>query len=133
MDLSFWPDLNRLGAIHRVSTYRAVQIYRAISFSVLSVIAHNPGVTSRQLCSALNILPPNFVAVLGALEMRALVQRSPHPSDKRAASLVLTVSGRSLMQEAERTAAALELDASNRLSPAERKTLMRLLQKIYID
>lgn len=29
-----------------------------VDFSVLSLIGHNPGVTSRQLCRALNILPP---------------------------------------------------------------------------
>lgn len=35
-------------------------------FSVLSLIGHNPGITSRQLCSALNILPPNLVGKISA-------------------------------------------------------------------
>jgi len=30
---------------------------RPVDFSVMSVIQHNPGVTSRQLCAALNLLP----------------------------------------------------------------------------
>ena len=36
-----------------------------------------------------------------------------------------------LAAEAEQTAAQLELDATARLTPAERKTLIRLLQKVY--
>ena len=110
----------------------AVYALRPVDFSVLSVIAHNPGVTSRQLCATLGILPPNFVAMLANLEKRELVERMPHPSDKRSVALQLTPNGEKLMREAERTAESLELDASARLSHAERKTLMRLLQKIYL-
>jgi DNA-binding MarR family transcriptional regulator len=110
----------------------AVYALRPVDFSVLSVIAHNPGVTSRQLCTTLGILPPNFVAMLTNLEKRELVQRLPHPSDKRAVSLRLTSTGEKLMTQAEHTAQLLELEASDRLSNAERKTLMRLLQKIYL-
>jgi DNA-binding MarR family transcriptional regulator len=110
----------------------AVYALRPVDFSVLSVIAHNPGVTSRQLCTTLGILPPNFVAMLANLEKRELVERQPHPSDKRAVALLLTHAGEKLMREAEATAQSLELDASARLNGTERKTLMRLLQKIYL-
>ena len=104
---------------------------RPVDFSVLSVIGHNPGVTSRQLCASLGILPPNFVALLTNLEKRGLVQRSAHASDKRAVSLLLSATGRNLMEKAERTATMLEQDASQKLSPTELKTLNRLLQKVY--
>ncbi len=105
---------------------------RPVDFSVLSVIAHNPGVTSRQLCATLGLQPPNFVALLAGLEKRAWVQRQIHPSDKRALALQLTVAGQKLMRDAENTAQNLELDASQRLSKTERATLIRLLQKIYL-
>jgi DNA-binding MarR family transcriptional regulator len=109
----------------------AVYGLRPVDFSVLSVIAHNPGVTSRQLCACLGILPPNFVGMLTSLEKRELVQRQPHPSDKRAIALQLSSAGKKLMREAERTAQTLESDATVRLTEAERKTLIGLLQKIY--
>jgi DNA-binding MarR family transcriptional regulator len=105
---------------------------KVVDFSVLSLIAHNPGITSRQLCSALNILPPNLVGIIATMDRRGLVERRPHPSDGRAVGLHLTPAGTDLMQDAEHTAADLELDATARLSPAERKTLIRLLQKIYL-
>jgi DNA-binding MarR family transcriptional regulator len=105
---------------------------RPVDFSVLSVITHNPGVTSRQLCNALNILPPNLVGMLNALQKRELIVRRPHPTDGRAVGLHLTPAGHKLMREAERTAFELENDATAALNAAERKTLTRLLQKLYL-
>lgn len=98
---------------------------------MLSLILHNPGITSRELCSNLNILPPNLVGMITGLEKRALVDRMPHPSDGRALGLHLTPEGIELAQKAELTATQLEQDASERLTATERKTLMRLLQKVY--
>lgn len=110
----------------------AVYDLRPVDFSILSLVTHNPGITSRQLCSTLGILPPNLVAMVGALDKRGLIQRAPHRSDGRAMSLYLTTAGEQLMREAEATAADLEHTATARLSSTERTTLMRLLQKIYL-
>ncbi len=105
---------------------------RPVDFSVLSLITHNPGITSRQLCSTLGILPPNLVGMINALEKRELIARKPHPRDGRAMGLHLTPSGLKLMRDAERTAAALEAEVSGRLTPGEAKTLIRLLKKVYL-
>ncbi|MBU6502851.1 MAG: MarR family transcriptional regulator [Burkholderiales bacterium] len=112
--------------------HMAVYDLRPVDFSVLSLITHNPGITSRQLCSALSILPPNLVGMINALEKRELIARRPHPHDRRATGLHLTEAGQKLMRDAEQTASELEAQATSRLSATERKTLMRLLQKIYI-
>jgi DNA-binding MarR family transcriptional regulator len=104
---------------------------KPVDFSVLSVVAHNPGITSRQLCTALGILPPNLVGMVNALEQRELVVRRPHPRDGRAMGLHLTPSGQKLMRDAEKTAAALEADVASRLTAAEQRTLISLLKKVY--
>jgi DNA-binding MarR family transcriptional regulator len=104
---------------------------RPVDFSVLSLIGHNPGITSRQLCQALNILPPNMVGFLKTFEKLALIDRSPHPTDGRSMGLALTQKGQQLMQKAELAAIESDASAAHALSAAERKTLMRLLQKIY--
>ncbi|RYY71101.1 MAG: MarR family transcriptional regulator [Comamonadaceae bacterium] len=104
---------------------------KPVDFSVLSVVAHNPGITSRQLCHTLGILPPNLVGMVNALEKRELVVREPHPRDGRAMGLHLTDSGVKLVGDAERVAAALEADVAGRLSPTELKTLIKLLKKVY--
>ena len=105
---------------------------RPVDFSVLSLVTHNPGITSRQLCTTLGILPPNLVGMINALEKRGLIMRKPHPTDGRAMGLHLTPSGQKLVRDAERTAAELEAQAASRLSATESKTLIRLLKKIYL-
>jgi DNA-binding MarR family transcriptional regulator len=104
---------------------------KPVDFSVLSLVTHNPGITSRQLCSALGILPPNLVGMVNAFEKRALIERKPHPRDGRAMGLHLTPAGHRLMREAEKTAAALESEVAARLTPGELQTLIRLLKKVY--
>ena len=110
----------------------AVYELRPVDFSVLSLITHNPGITSRQLCTSLGILPPNLVGMVNALEKRGLILRRPHPRDGRAMGLHLTPAGEKLMQAAERTAARLEAEVGSKLSATEVKTLIRLLQKVYL-
>ena len=110
----------------------AVYNLRPVDFSVLSLITHNPGITSRQLCATLGILPPNLVGMINALEKRELIQRQPHPRDGRAMGLHLTAGGQKLMRDAERTAAELESEVAARLSASEARTLIRLLKKIYL-
>jgi len=105
---------------------------RPVDFSVMSVIQHNPGVTSRQLCAALNLLPPNLVGLIQSLEARGLIHRQPHPTDGRAFGLHPTPEGSALMQKAEQAATDLEVARSARLTAAQRKTLLELLQKIYL-
>jgi len=111
----------------------AVYGLRPVDFSVLSLITHNPGITSRQLCTTLGMLPPNLVGMINSFEKRDLVMRQPHPTDGRAMGLHLTTAGHKLMRDAERTAAELEREVGGRLSAAENKTLIRLLQKIYLQ
>lgn len=105
---------------------------KQIDFSVLSLLAHNPGATSRQLCNTLDILPPNLVNLVAALDSRGLIERRPHPHDGRAVGLHLTPAGETLIREAEQAVVQLETEASSRLSTRERETLIKLLQKIYL-
>jgi DNA-binding MarR family transcriptional regulator len=104
---------------------------RPVDYSVLLLLAYTPGATSRQLCATLAIQPPNLVKLIAAMDSRGLIERRPHPSDGRAIGLYLTPAGRKLVHESEPAVTQLELDASARLSAAERKRLIGLLQKIY--
>lgn len=109
----------------------AVYGLKQVDFSVLSLLAHNPGATSRQLCSTLDILPPNLVSLIAAMDARGLIERRPHPHDGRAIGLYLTPAGEQLVREAEQTVMQLEAETSARLTARERETLIRLLQKVY--
>lgn len=104
---------------------------RPVDFSVLTLIAHNPGATSRQICAALDILPPNLVSMVKSLERRDLIERRAHPTDGRALGLYLTPEGQALQHQAQATATRLEQHAAGALSTAELQTLKRLLRKVY--
>jgi DNA-binding MarR family transcriptional regulator len=102
-----------------------------VDFSVLSLIRHNPGITSRVLCASLGLLPPNLVVVVQQFEQRQLLEKRPHPHDGRAIALYLTPQGEALMAEAEDTAFHLEIEATAALTDAQRSTLRRLLKLVY--
>lgn len=104
---------------------------RPVDFSVLTLIAHNPGITSRQLCAALDILPPNLVGMVKSLDQRGLIERRPHPTDRRAQGLHLSPAGRKLQKSAQATATQLESDVASRLSAQELATLKDLLHRVY--
>ena len=110
----------------------AVYDLKPVDFSVMSVVVHNPGVTSRQLCAALNILPPNLVGLVQSLESRGLLERLPHPHDVRAMGLHPTDKGLELMEKAEATASELEMNIGSKLTPNQVQNLVTLLQKIYL-
>jgi DNA-binding MarR family transcriptional regulator len=113
--------------LQRMAPYKL----RPVDFSVASLIVHNPGITSRQLCSTLGILPPNLVGMINALEKRGLIGKRAHPSDGRANGLHASAEGIALLRQADAAALALEDEVATQLTAAERKTLLRLLKKVY--
>lgn len=60
-----------------------------------------------------------------------MIERRPHPQDGRAVGLHLSAEGAHFMQQAEQAASQLEDEVASGLSTAEKKTLLRLLQKVY--
>ncbi len=102
-----------------------------VDFSILSLIGHNPNITSKQICSALNIQPPNIVAFIKAFDRKGLIVRSAHPTDGRATGLSLSSEGKVLMKKAEKMAIKSEMNVASKLDSAEVKVLIELLQKIY--
>ena len=113
--------------LQRMAPYKL----RPVDFSVASMIVHNPGITSRQLCSTLGILPPNLVGMINTLEKRGLIDKRAHPSDGRANGLHASAEGIALLQQAQAAALALEDEVASNLTASERKTLLRLLKKVY--
>ncbi len=104
---------------------------KIVEFSVLSLVASNPGITSRQLCKELDLLPPNMAVMIDSLAQRGYVQRRPHPSDGRATGIYLTPEGEALMARAQPQLKASEEKAVAHLSEAEQKMLVELLRKLY--
>lgn len=82
--MAVFADFNR--------TFADVDIRPAL-FSILTVIAENPGLKQSQISSALGIKRTNIVGMLDGLEQRGLLERRAVAGDRRSYALHLTPAG----------------------------------------
>jgi DNA-binding MarR family transcriptional regulator len=100
------------------------------TFALLRHIDAAEGQSQHELAEALRVPPSRMVALIDELEGRGLVERRPHPSDRRARSLYLTAAGRRLFKRAAKVATEHEAELCAELTAAERKQLLALLGRI---
>ena len=112
-----------------IQTLAGVDI-RPAQYSVLLVIARNPGLTQAELGRVLAIKRANLVGMLNELERRDLARRVAAPDDKRSHALYLTDNGRTMLARFRKLAQLHEKRATRTLDEAERKTLFELLQRV---
>ncbi len=103
---------------------------RPVEFTILSLIDENPGVSARQLATALAVTPPNITMWIDKLEGRGLVERERSNTDRRAQHIRATDKGAVLARKALRAVSDGEQAALAKLSPAERAMLIELLHKV---
>lgn len=103
---------------------------RPVAFSLLALIAANPGASARQLGTALALSPPSITQWLDQLEARALVRRERSATDGRAQAVHATREGGALVRRAMARLRAAEARALPMLSDAERAILLELLARV---
>ena len=103
---------------------------RPAQFSVLTVIAHNPGRTQSQVAAALGIKRTNFVALLDSLERRGLALRRPAPADRRSHALYLTDAGKATLRRLSTMVERLEARMIGQIGRDGRTELLRLLRAL---
>jgi DNA-binding MarR family transcriptional regulator len=103
---------------------------RPVEYTVLQLIAENPGSSPVKLAKALAVTKPNITMWVDRLVSRKLVARSPSATDKRAQELRTTAAGARLAATATTRLLDGERRALARLSDAERLMLAELLHKV---
>ena len=103
---------------------------RTVEYTVLQLIAENPGCSPVRLAKALAVTKPNITMWVDRLVGRGLVQRTPSLSDKRAQELRTTAEGERLAQAATTSLRTAEADSMAGLSHGERAILLELIQKV---
>ena len=99
-------------------------------FSVMTMIAAYPGVSSADL-ARLALLTPQTVSVIVAnLEKTEAVARRPHAVHGRIQHLELTEKGRGLLAEARKRVHTLEAELAVGLSPEEAAAVRRWLVRV---
>ncbi|WP_313523193.1 MarR family winged helix-turn-helix transcriptional regulator [Shinella sp.] len=79
--------------IQRFLHYFSVVNLRPTEYSVLAMIADNPGWKQSEIAAVLGIQRANFVSLMNDLEERCLTERRNVPNDRRSYALHLTPSG----------------------------------------
>lgn len=100
------------------------------TYAVLVALASDDGQSQRQLSERLGIHRNAMVTVIDNLEQRGLAKRLPHPDDRRAVAVTLTAKARRLLPALHEQGRSIEDQITAPLSPKERATLRRLLQRV---
>lgn len=96
---------------------------------MLLLIDANPGVTQGRLARAVRLERSTMVGVVDALEARGLIERR-RGEDRRTNGLWLTRAGRALVARLKRGIEVHERRVAARLTAAERRQLLSLLEKL---
>lgn len=77
-------------------------------FPILLELWQEEGLTQRQILDRLDVEQATLANTLSRMERDGLIERSPHPNDRRARIVSLTDRGRALQEEAMTAAAEAE-------------------------
>src|SRR3954469_17865776 len=110
-----------------VDTMATVDI-RPGQFSVLLLIAINPGVSQTEISEALSIKPTNLAVLLNGLQARGLTERRRGATDKRAHALHLTAAGKTLMRKLDELVQQHEQRVTAQLGADGKARLLKLLE-----
>ena len=102
-------------------------------FAVLVLIEANPGLRQTALAQAVRLDRSTIVPIVDKLENRKLVQRRASLRDRRSNALFLTAEGAALLRRLKTRVTAHEKKLVQRMRPAERDTLVALLDRIFPD
>lgn len=104
---------------------------RPVEYSVLVLIAENPGRKQTEIAEVLAIKRANFVTLVHSLEERGLVERIASEADKRANALHLTSVGETFLRHARQVHETMEQELIDRLGgETARQTLLDLLDRL---
>ncbi|MCZ2497989.1 MarR family transcriptional regulator [Xylophilus sp. Kf1] len=105
---------------------------RSVEFSILALVAENPGCSPAQLAHELALARPQVTLLVDRLTSRGLLGREPNPIDRRGRRLQVSEAGATLSGEATRRLMEAEQEALSHLSEIEHMMLIELLRKVAL-
>ena len=101
-------------------------------WGALNVLDAESPTTQGSLCKSVGMDPSSMVATIDELEAKGLVERRPHPTDRRAHALHVTDSGRATQARGRELARRAQDDLLAPLTPDEREQLHSLLLRLAL-
>lgn len=99
-------------------------------WGALNVLDAEGSVSQHQLGKAIGMDPSSMVGTIDELEALGLVQRGPHPTDRRVHALGVTAAGRRALTRGRKLARAAQSELLAPLSEPEREQLHDFLTRI---
>jgi DNA-binding MarR family transcriptional regulator len=109
----------------RVRQTRPVGDLTATQLSALASLELAGALTPRELADTERVRPPTMTKIVARLEERELVQRTPHPTDRRQVILSATPAGRDMLAQFERAREEWLARRVAELTTDEREVLRR--------
>jgi DNA-binding MarR family transcriptional regulator len=103
---------------------------RPLQYTLLLMVAENPGASQSGVCDALGIQKANCVPTMGELERRGFIIRRKSATDARSYELHLTAKGRRLLTRAAEVQSRHESRLIERIGVEGREQLLTLLGKL---
>jgi DNA-binding MarR family transcriptional regulator len=124
--ISLRESITRLN--RRLRQARAVGDLTFSQLSALTSLQLAGALTPRELADIERVQPPTMTKIVGKLEERGLVARTPHPTDRRQVILAATEEGRAVYAQFEKARNEWLAQLLAELAPEERDTLERAAQ-----
>jgi DNA-binding MarR family transcriptional regulator len=119
------------GAVHAdLHEALATLPLRPLQYTLLLMVAGNPGASQSGVCEALGIQKANCVPTMSELERRGLIIRRKSQADARSYELHLTNKGKRLLQRAGEIQSSHEQRLIARIGTEGRDQLLSLLGKL---
>ncbi|MET8004592.1 MarR family winged helix-turn-helix transcriptional regulator [Nonomuraea glycinis] len=102
-------------------------------FATLAAVERHSSITPGELAGLEKVQPPSMTRVVAALEERGLLQRAPHPTDRRQVTVSVTEAARQLLKEERVRKEAWLTQRLMELTPEERSILRQaapILEKL---
>ena len=97
----------------------------------LQALLQHGTVSQKQLADFVGIDPRNLVPIVDALERNDMIKRMPNPTDRRGYQLQLTSQGKTMTKQIYDARSKIEQRMFAGLTMNERKTLHKLLVKLW--
>ncbi|WP_220040719.1 MarR family winged helix-turn-helix transcriptional regulator [Streptomyces tateyamensis] len=98
-------------------------------YSTLAALSASTGMSGAQLARASGVTPQTMAIILGNLEVKSLIERTPSPLHPKVLVTKLTREGRALVKKADTQVQALEDQLADAYQESEQAQLRSLLDR----
>lgn len=99
-----------------------------VQWMLLYYAEKNPGVTQKQLAEIMGITEPSVVRLIDRVEADGLLERIPHPDDRRIRTIVLTDKGKKLNRKVTKVVEQFKDDAIAGIPVKDMDTFREVLE-----